>query len=160
MRKLPTPDMSGDTYYVVLGISETASQDQIKRAYRRLIRRVHPDKFPDAPPYWKLAVEQKSRKVIEAYYVLSNSTKRSFYDQQLAQYRQQHSAPTPHPRTAPTSGSSPTPPNPRPPTQARQRWSTLGFGAFLGGILIAAAILLTLLYIVLQLLFPLLPNDP
>ena len=61
--------MSDKTYYTVLGISETASQDEIDRAHRRSI---------------------------EAYRVLSDSTQRSFYDQQLAQGRRQN-ARTPSP---------------------------------------------------------------
>jgi curved DNA-binding protein CbpA len=159
MRKLPTLDMSGDTYYVVLGVPETATQAEIKRAYRHLIRRVHPDKFPDASPVWKIAVEQNSRKVIEAYYVLSDSTKRSFYDKQLARYRQQRvSAPPPplHPRTATTSPrrSYTSPSNPRPHPQADQKGPESGFMRVSGGIMITAAVLLTLFNIFWILLFP------
>jgi len=61
--------MGDKTYYTVLGISETASQDEIDRAYRSSI---------------------------EAYHVLSDSIQRSFYDQQLAQSRRQN-APAPSP---------------------------------------------------------------
>jgi curved DNA-binding protein CbpA len=96
MRKELPLDMSVDGYYVVLGIPETATQDEIKRAYRRLIRQIHPDRFPNCSPYWKSATEKKSREVIEAYYVLSDSAQRSSYDQQLARHRQQH-APAPPP---------------------------------------------------------------
>jgi curved DNA-binding protein CbpA len=163
MRKLPL-DMSGDTYYVVLGIPETATQDEIKRAYRRLIRRVHPDKFPDASPYWKLAVEQSSRKVIEAYYVLSDSTQRSLYDKELARYRQKYASAQPstlHPRTAttspPRSYTSPSKPRPQPRAgQKELKW----FATFLRSIMITAAILLMLLNIALLLLFPLFQSIP
>jgi curved DNA-binding protein CbpA len=145
MRKLPTLDMSGDTYYAVLGIPETATQDQIKRAYRRLIKRVHPDKFPNASSYWKRAVEQESKKVIEAYYVLSDSTQRLSYDRQLASYRQQH-APTPSPRPKAATTSPPrsytSQPNPRPQARAAVRRSWASW-AFLAGILfLASAVLL------------------
>jgi curved DNA-binding protein CbpA len=164
MRKLPTLDMSGDTYYAVLGIPETATQDEVKRAYRRLIRRVHPDKFPDASPYWKLAVEQSSRKVIEAYYVLSDSTQRSLYDKELARYRQKHdSAPPPalHPRTAATyPPRSYRPPKPRSELRVGQRRPKREFATFLRSIVITAAILLMLLNIILLLLFPLFPTIP
>jgi curved DNA-binding protein CbpA len=158
MRKLPTFDMRGDTYYAVLGIPETATRDEIKRAYRRLIRRVHPDKFPDASPYWKLAVEQNSRKVIEAYYVLSDSTERSIYDKQLARYRQKQACaptPVPHPRTAttPAPRSYTSPLNPQPQTDAGQVEPN-GFAMWLRSITIAAALLLMLLSFVLWLVIP------
>jgi len=159
MRKLPTFDMRGCTYYAVLGIPETATQDEIKRAYRRLIRRVHPDKFPDASPHWKLAVEQNSRNVIEAYYVLSDSAERSIYDKQLARYRQKQACaprPVPHPRTAATTSptrSYSSPLNPRPQPDADQMGPN-GFEMLLRSIMIAAALLLTLLSFVLWLVIP------
>ncbi len=150
MKKLPTLDMSGDTYYTVLGIPETATQDETKRAYRDLIRRLHPDKFPGASPYWKLAVEEKSKEIIEAYHALSDSTQRSFYDQQLALYRQQR-APAPPPPTHPEATTTSSPPDLGPQPQADQKelnWRFLPISAFWGGILIAATVLLTLLGIV------------
>ena len=62
-------------YYEVLGISKGASEDDIKRAYRKLAKQYHPDinKAPDA--------EAKFKEVNEAYEVLSDSQKRATYDQ-------------------------------------------------------------------------------
>lgn len=61
-------------YYEVLGVSKNASEDEIKKAYRKLARQYHPDvnKEPDA--------EEKFKEVKEAYDVLSDSQKRSNYD--------------------------------------------------------------------------------
>jgi len=61
-------------YYDVLGVSRTASTEEIKRAYRNLARRYHPDvnKDPDA--------EAKFKEINEAYEVLSDETKRRTYD--------------------------------------------------------------------------------
>jgi molecular chaperone DnaJ len=61
-------------YYEVLGIARDAGQDEIKRAFRRLARELHPDvsRAPDA--------EQRFREVVEAYEVLSNSERRELYD--------------------------------------------------------------------------------
>lgn len=62
-------------YYEILGISKTASDDEIKKAYRTLAKKYHPDisKEKDA--------ETKFKEVQEAYQVLSDSTKRQNYDQ-------------------------------------------------------------------------------
>ncbi|MDE6477110.1 MAG: molecular chaperone DnaJ [Mycoplasmoidaceae bacterium] len=62
-------------YYEVLGISKSASQDEIKRAFRKLAMKYHPDrnKAPDA--------EQKFKEINEAYEVLSDEKKRQTYDQ-------------------------------------------------------------------------------
>jgi len=61
-------------YYELLAVSRTASADEIKRAFRRLAREVHPDvsKEPDA--------DQRFREIVEAYEVLSNSERRELYD--------------------------------------------------------------------------------
>lgn len=62
-------------YYEVLGVSKTASEDEIKKAYRGLAKKYHPDMNPgDA------TAEVKFKEVNEAYAVLSDSDKRSKYD--------------------------------------------------------------------------------
>src|ERR687885_760211 len=61
-------------YYEVLGVARDADEGEIKRAFRRLARELHPDvsRAPDA--------EQRFREVVEAYEVLSNSERRELYD--------------------------------------------------------------------------------
>lgn len=60
-------------YYEILGISKTASEDDIKRAYRKLAHQYHPDKATGD--------EKKFKEINEAYQVLSNKEKRAQYDQ-------------------------------------------------------------------------------
>jgi curved DNA-binding protein CbpA len=127
--------MSDDTYYTVLGIPETATQDEIKRAYRDSIRLAHPDKFPNASPEWKLAVEGKSKEIIEAYHVLSNSAQRSCYDRQLAQYRRQNARATP-PRGTKAAATSPPRSYTSPPNSAPQQ--QFNWAAFAGILILVA----------------------
>ena len=66
--------MSRD-HYEVLGISRQATDDDIKRAYRDLARRYHPDSHPDDPE-----AEERFKEASEAYAVLSDADKRRAYD--------------------------------------------------------------------------------
>jgi len=68
--------MAKRDYYEVLGVSKTASADDIKRAYRRLAMKYHPDKNPD-----NKEAEAKFKECAEAYEVLSDQEKRKRYDQ-------------------------------------------------------------------------------
>lgn len=65
----------GKDYYKILGLSKGASDDDIKKAYRKMALKYHPDKnkSPDA--------EEKFKSVAEAYEVLSDKKKRDIYDQ-------------------------------------------------------------------------------
>lgn len=65
-------------YYDILGIKKSASLDEIKKAYRELALRYHPDRVPHEQ---KKEAEEKFKEISEAYAVLSDSQKRALYDQ-------------------------------------------------------------------------------
>src|SRR5579872_2330205 len=98
--------MADETYYTVLGVAPTASAEEIKVAYRELIRQVHPDALPNASDFWKGQAEQHARDINEAYQVLSDSDRRRQYDQQLDAYMQSHTRQGP---VAPNDATQPRP---------------------------------------------------
>ena len=76
-----------EDYYKILGIEKTASAEEIKKAYRKLALKWHPDKNPN-----NKAAEDKFKKISEAYAVLSDTQKRKDYDMygSADQFRQRY----------------------------------------------------------------------
>ena len=68
--------MSGNDYYKILGVSKTATDAEIKKAYRKAALKYHPDKNPND----KENAAKKFKLIGEAYQVLSNADERAAYD--------------------------------------------------------------------------------
>lgn len=75
--------MEYQDYYKVLGVDRKASQDEIKRVYRKLAMKYHPDRNPD-----NKEAEEKFKQINEAYEVLGDEKKRSHYDRLGNSYQQ------------------------------------------------------------------------
>src|SRR6185503_2601428 len=69
-------------YYQILGVARSASEGDIKKAYRKLARKHHPDFNPN-----NKQAEEKFKQLQEAYEVLSDADKRKKYDQLGANYK-------------------------------------------------------------------------
>jgi len=79
--------MATKDYYELLGVGKTASADEIKKAYRKLAMKYHPDRNKG-----KKEAEEKFKEINEAYAVLSDAEKRAQYDQVGAgEFRQRYS---------------------------------------------------------------------
>ncbi len=68
--------MSKRDFYEILGVNRDASDEEIKKAYRKLAMKFHPDRNPDNP-----SAEEKFKEAKEAYEILSDAQKRAAYDQ-------------------------------------------------------------------------------
>ena len=73
--------MDNKDLYKVLGVEKQASQDDLRRAYRKLARKYHPDANPDDPD-----AESRFKEIQQAYEVLSNPEKRREYDRGPREY--------------------------------------------------------------------------
>ena len=67
--------MAAKNYYTILGVNKNASDEEIKRAYRKLAMKYHPDRNPN-----KKEAEERFKEINEAYAVLSDKEKRKQYD--------------------------------------------------------------------------------
>src|SRR4030043_1587052 len=67
--------MAAKDYYNVLGVAKNAGDEEIKRAYRKLAMKYHPDRNPN-----KKEAEERFKEINEAYAVLSDKDKRKQYD--------------------------------------------------------------------------------
>lgn len=72
---IPESATMGKDYYKTLGIPKGSNEEEIKKAYRRMALRFHPDKNKDP------SAEEKFKEIAEAYEVLSDPKKRVVYDQ-------------------------------------------------------------------------------
>ena len=70
--------MAKRDYYMILGVPPTALPDEIKKAYRMLSKKYHPDLNPDM----KTVSDEKMKELVEAYNVLNDSSRRKAYDKQ------------------------------------------------------------------------------
>ena len=98
---MSTKDFLEKDYYKVLGVSKTASADDIKKSYRKLARKYHPDANKSDPK-----AEERFKEISEAYNTLSDSKRRKEYDDARSLFGGGFRAPARAPRAARAAGAS------------------------------------------------------
>jgi DnaJ-class molecular chaperone len=141
-------ERNGMTYYDVLGVSRTASMEDIKRAYRKLAQDFHPDKLTGIPPAVAKLAEEKFKDVQEAYEILTKH--RAEYDNQLDAV----ASPPPQPQARTTaSASAQSPPQPIPKNIIRFKFGNFVFERNAGTVLYVFWGVLIIIVIILVALF-------
>jgi curved DNA-binding protein CbpA len=79
--------MIEETYYTALGVAETASRLEIKKAYRSLLKKIHPDTVSTLSEETRRRAEDATQEIIEAFQVLADPSQRAEYDRYLAVQR-------------------------------------------------------------------------
>lgn len=122
-------------YYAILGVARTATDDEIKRAYRARMTEAHPDHNAGSPE----SIE-RAKEVGEAYEALKDPVRRAAYNlrwwQHLMAERARATAfraPIPRPVSRPAASSPIVAPSAPPPRSSRSSfWTALGVGALIG----------------------------
>ena len=73
-------------YYDILGVSRTASAEEIKKAFRKLAKECHPDLFQDRSQEEIEQITKKFQKISNAYDIIGDEIKRQEYDREFAEY--------------------------------------------------------------------------
>lgn len=127
--------MALKNYYAILGVGTTATQEEIKLAYRRLAKRFHPDKNPG-----NAGIEERFKEISEAYNTLSDQESRSKYDLKFF-----YSSNAKNGR-AYSTGSNDRPKykvrKERPPTAAEKRTTRIIFGVVVTFVLVITAMII------------------
>lgn len=144
------------TYYDILGVPQSASKDDIKKAYRKLAQDYHPDRLSGVPPAVAKLAEEKFKDVQEAYEILTKH--RAEYDSQLRAV-----APPPPPSSQPQARTTaPTTSHARPsrstPTNKKDVWYK--FGTIAGKLPWQAWVVVVSLLIAGAILWPSNPPEP
>ena len=105
-------------YYEILGVSANASQEEIKKSFRTLVRKYHPDVHPD-----KELAERMFKQIHEAYRTLSDENKRKVYD--ISRTKKPSDIPPPRARPQPTGWHAS---GQKPPSGASARQGTAASG--------------------------------
>jgi hypothetical protein len=106
--------VAAKNFYDLLGVDRTASQDEIKHAFRQQIGRYHPDKVQHLGKEFQDLASGRAAELTEAYRILCDEQQRTAYDRM--QQTAAHAAPPP---VAPSSDSASPPPPPPPPNPPR-----------------------------------------
>ena len=153
-------------YYEILGVSPFATEGEIKQAWLFSVKAFHPDKFSRSSPSQQRTAQERTKRINEAYAVLSDPVNRANYDRERrakANAARSSGAAAASPRTEPHAGSEPRP-DPSPPPVEKEQPSTppASAPARSGGLLpvYAVAAFLVIAGVALFKSLPFLPRQP